>query len=61
MTARNIAASERLSQPRHRVVRALLGRIIAAVAGGRHSRALPQRSRPDDRDLAQRVRECGEW
>lgn len=62
MTTRNSAASMRPAQPRHRVIRALLGRVIAAVAGKPRSPVPPQRGQvPDDWDLAQRVRECGEW
>ncbi|WP_411879694.1 hypothetical protein [Polaromonas sp. YR568] len=61
MTAKTTAASKRSVKPRNRIVRALLGGIIAAGAG-RHSHALHKRRQArDDRDLDQRVRECGEW
>ena len=61
MTARNTAASKRPAQPRKRIVRALLGGIIAA-GRVRLGHALPKsRQARDERDLDQRVRECGEW
>jgi len=61
MTARNTAASKRPAQPHRHIVRALLNSLIAA-ASGRHSHAPQKRKQArDDRDLDQRVRECGEW
>ena len=61
MTARNTAASARPEKLRKRIVRALLGGIIAA-GSARLSHARPQRRQArDDRELDQRVRECGEW
>ena len=65
MTARNTVASRRMAKrtatPRTRIVRALLRGIIAA-GSARHRHALPKRGQvQDDRDLDQRVRECGEW
>jgi hypothetical protein len=61
MTARNTAASSRPAKPRNRIVRALLSGIIAAGSGW-HGLALKNRGQArDDRDLDQRVRECGEW
>lgn len=65
MTARNTAASRRMAKrtttPRNRIVRALL-RGIAAAGSARHRHALEKRGHAqDDRDLDQRVRECGEW
>jgi hypothetical protein len=61
MTARNTAASRRVAKPRGRIVRALLRSIVAA-GSARHRYALPKRGQgQDDRDLDQRVRECGEW
>ncbi len=48
-------------KPRNGVLRALLSR-ITAVGAGRHIRARDKRKENhDDADLAQRVRECGEW
>jgi len=50
-----------VSKPRNGVVRALIRKIIGAAAG-RHVHARnKRRSNHDDADLAQRVRECGEW
>lgn len=61
MTARNTAASRRPEKLRKRIVRALLGGIIAA-GSARLSHAQPKRGQTrDDRELDQRVRECGEW
>jgi len=61
MTARNTAASSRPEKLRKRIVRALLGGIIAA-GSARLGHAQPQRRQArDDRELDQRVRECGEW
>lgn len=64
MTARNTAASKRPAQARKRIVRALLSGVIAAgrVRLGHIGHTLPKRRQErDDRDLDQRVRECGEW
>ncbi len=48
-------------KPRNSIVRALLRRIMA-VGVGRHIHARDKRkANHDDADLAQRVRECGEW
>lgn len=61
MTAKNTAASGRPAKPRNRVVRAILSGIIAA-GSVQHGHALKKRCQTrDDRDLDQRVRECGEW
>lgn len=60
MTARITAASRRVAKPRGRIVRALLRSIVAA--GSARHRHVPQKRGPqDERDLDQRVRECGEW
>lgn len=60
MTARNTAASWRPAKPLNHIIRALLSGFIAAA--GRHSRARQKHKQPrDDRELDQRVRECGEW
>ena len=60
MTARNTAASWRSVTPLNHIIRAMLNGVIAAAA--RHSRARQKRKQTrDDRDLDQRVRECGEW
>jgi hypothetical protein len=61
MTAKNTAASKRPAQARKRIVRALLSGIIAA-GRVRLSHAQSQRRQTrDERELDQRVRECGEW
>ncbi|WP_457282297.1 hypothetical protein [Polaromonas sp. P5_D5] len=61
MTTRITAASRRVAKPRGRIVRALLRSIVAA-GSARHRHVLPKRGdAQDDRDLDQRVRECGEW
>jgi hypothetical protein len=61
MKARNTAASTRTAKPRNRIVRVLLRGIIAA-GSPRHRYAPQKRGQvPDERDLDQRVRECGEW
>ena len=61
MTARNTAASKRRVESRGRIVRALLRSIVAA-GSVRHRHAPQKRGRAqDERDLDQRVRECGEW
>ena len=60
MTARNTAASWRPAQPLKHIIRAMLSGIIAVAGGHRH--ALQKRKlAPDERELDQRVRECGEW
>ena len=61
MTTRITAASRRAAKPRGRIVRTLLRGIIAA--GSARQRHAPQKQghAQDDRDLDQRVRECGEW
>lgn len=61
MTARITAASRRVAKPRGRIVRALLRSIVAA--GSARHRPAPQKRGHErgDRDLDQRVRECGEW
>ncbi|WP_371438324.1 hypothetical protein [Polaromonas sp.] len=61
MSRRSNTTSMRSPKPRNRIVRAILSGIIAA-GSGRHIRAHQKRSQArDDRDLDQRVRECGEW
>jgi hypothetical protein len=62
MTTRNTAASIKRGKLRKRIVRAFLSGIIAATGGQRDHAKQPQR-RPtrDERELDQRVRECGEW
>jgi hypothetical protein len=61
MTARNTAASKRPAQARKRIVRALLSGVIAA-GRARLGHAQPARRQAlDERELDQRVRECGEW
>ena len=46
---------------RNGVVRALIKKIVG-VGAGRHVNACnKRRSNHDDADLAQRVRDCGEW
>ena len=61
MTARNTAASGRPEKLRKRIVRALLGGVIAA-GSARFIQVPPKRGQTrDDRELDQRVRECGEW
>ena len=48
-------------KPRNSIVQALI-RKVAVSGAGRHVRAQNKRkSNHDDTDLAQRVRECGEW
>ena len=48
-------------KPRNGLVRALIRKVVGTGAG-RHDRACDKRkSNHDDTDLAQRVRECGEW
>ena len=60
MTARNTAASWRPEKPLKHIIRAMLSGILAAA--GRHGRARQKRPQTrDERDLDQRVRECGEW
>ena len=60
MTAKNTAASGGPEKLHQRMVRALLSGLIAAC--GRVS-PTPEQGRPmrDERELDQRVRECGEW
>ena len=61
MTARNTAASKRPAQLRKRIVRALLNGVFAA-GRARFAHTQPKRSQTrDERELDQRVRECGEW
>ncbi|MEP6772369.1 MAG: hypothetical protein ABI893_11300 [Polaromonas sp.] len=61
MTAKNTEDSKRTAKPGNRIVRALLSGVIAA-GSVRHRHALQKREQvPDNRDLDQRVRECGEW
>lgn len=61
MTTGNTAASRRPAQPRKRIVRALLNGVIAA-GRARLGQAQPKRRQAlDERELDQRVRECGEW
>ena len=61
MTAKNTANFKRPEKLRKRIVRALLGGIIAA-GSARFNHAQPKhRSTRDERELDQRVRECGEW
>jgi hypothetical protein len=63
MTARNTAASKRPAQAHQRIVRAFLSGVIAAgrarLGQAQHRRR--RRQARDERDLDQRVRECGEW
>jgi hypothetical protein len=60
MTARNTAVSWRPPKPLSHIIRAMLSGIIAA--SGRHRHALQKRKLAhDERELDQRVRECGEW
>lgn len=47
-------------RPRNTVFAALMQRVTRSGAGGRHVDARTQR-RADDRDLADRIREVGEW
>ena len=48
-------------KPRNALVRALIRKVVGRGAG-QHVRACDKRkSNHDDTDLAQRVRECGEW
>lgn len=47
-------------KPRHGVVRAFFAR-LASGAGRRRAAPPERRKSGDDIDLAQRVRECGEW
>jgi hypothetical protein len=61
MTARNTAASSRPEKLRKRIVRALLGGIIAAGSARLSHTQFKRGQTRDDRELDQRVRECGEW
>ena len=48
-------------KPRNALLRALIRKVVGRGAG-QHVRACDKRkSNHDDTDLAQRVRECGEW
>lgn len=61
MTARITSVSRKVAKPRGRIVRALLRSIVAA-GRARHRHAPQKRGHAqDERDLDQRVRECGEW
>jgi hypothetical protein len=61
MTAKNTAASTRPAQVRKRIVRALLSGVIAAGRARLGHAQHKRRQTRDERDLDQRVRECGEW
>lgn len=61
MTARNTAASTRAAKRRKRIVRTLLRSIIAAGSPRHHYAPQKRGQARDERDLDQRVRECGEW
>jgi|GEM_PF-807227 len=61
MTVRNTAASKRPEKLRKRIVRALLGGIIAAGSVRLNPAQAKRRHARDERELDQRVRECGEW
>jgi hypothetical protein len=60
MTARNTAASWRPAKPLTHTIRAMLSGIIAAAGRHRHARQ-KRKLAQDERELDQRVRECGEW
>jgi len=57
---RSRAISARVPRPRNPVVLALVRR-IAGLAGGRHRNARKATRQQAELDLAQRVRESGEW
>lgn len=47
-------------RPRNPVVRAIIERLIT-LGSGRHRTSSKRARQHDDKDLAQRVRESGEW
>jgi len=61
MTVKNTAAFKRPEKLRKRIVRALLGGIIAAGSVRLKPTQAKRRHARDERELDQRVRECGEW
>lgn len=61
MTARNAAASTKRGKLLNHIVRTFLSAIIAAMSGQRNHAQHQRRPRCDERELDQRVRECGEW
>lgn len=61
MSRKNASISIGSSKPRNRIVRAIIGGLIAK-GSGRHQHAQIKRKQALDRmDLDQRVRESGEW
>jgi len=61
MTVRYTATSIKREKLRNRIVRAFLSRIIAATSGQRSHAKQHRKPTHDERELDQRVRECGEW